>query len=96
MTANTITKAGALKQELGRVRKQGWAMVPDEGAIGFNALAVPVLDANASLAAMLGVIGATRGLPANPPSELVTALKRAGQTISSALGYVNRAQPDQA
>lgn len=87
MTPNTITKAGALKQELGRVRKQGWAIVPDEGIIGFNALAVPVLDANASLAAMLGVIGATRGLPATPPSDLVNALKRAGETISSALGY---------
>ena len=39
------------------------------------------------LAAMLGVIGATRGLPATPPSDLVKALKRAGDTISSALGY---------
>ena len=88
MTPNTITRVGALKQELGRVRKQGWAIVPDEGIIGFNALAVPVLDANASLAAMLGVIAATRSLPANPPSDLVKALKRAGETISSALGYV--------
>jgi IclR family transcriptional regulator, KDG regulon repressor len=96
MTPHTITKAGALKQELGRVHKQGWAMVPDEGAVGFNALAVPVLDANASLAAMLGIIGATRGLPANPPSDLVAALKRAGQTISGALGYVNRARPSRA
>jgi DNA-binding IclR family transcriptional regulator len=96
MTPHTITKAGALKQELGRVRKQGWAIVPDEGAVGFNALAVPVLDANASLAAMLGVIGATRGLPATPPSDLLKALKRAGETISSALGYVNRARHGQA
>jgi DNA-binding IclR family transcriptional regulator len=75
MTPNTITKADALKQELGRVRKQGWAIVPDEGIIGFNALAVPVLDANASLAAMLGVIGATRGLPATPPSDLVNTVQ---------------------
>jgi IclR family KDG regulon transcriptional repressor len=87
MTPNTITKVGALKQELDRVRQQGWAIVPDEGIIGFNALAVPVLDANASLAAMLGVIGATRSLPANPPSDLVKALTRAGETISTALGY---------
>ena len=87
MTPNTITKAGALKQELGRVRRQGWAIVPNEGIIGFNALAVPVLDANASLAAILGVIGATRSLPANPPTDLVKALTRAGETISSALGY---------
>jgi hypothetical protein len=67
--------------------EQGWAIVPNEGIIGFNALAVPVLDANASLAAILGVIGATRSLPANPPSDLVKALTRAGETISSALGY---------
>jgi DNA-binding IclR family transcriptional regulator len=41
MTANTITSTRALKQELDRVRKQGWAIVPDEGIVGFNAVAVP-------------------------------------------------------
>jgi DNA-binding IclR family transcriptional regulator len=87
MTDNTITSARALKQELDRVRKQGWAIVPDEGMVGLNALAVPVLDAQASLAAMVGIIGATRMLPAKPPAELIKSMKRAGETISSSLGH---------
>jgi IclR family KDG regulon transcriptional repressor len=87
MTPNTITSARALKRELDRVRRQGWAMVPDEGIVGFNALAVPIFDAQASLAAMVGLIGATRSLPASPPPELIKSLKRAGETISGTLGH---------
>jgi hypothetical protein len=36
---------------------------------------------------MVGVIGATRSLPANPPSELIKSLKRAGEAISGVLGH---------
>jgi IclR family transcriptional regulator, KDG regulon repressor len=93
MTADTIGNARALQQELGRVRKQGWAIVPNEGIVGFNAVAVPVLDADASLAAMVGVIGATRDLPANPSTDLIKSLKRAGETISGALGYATERGP---
>jgi IclR family transcriptional regulator, KDG regulon repressor len=93
MTAKTITSARALKQELDRVRDQGWAVVPEEGVVGFNALAVPVLDAQASLAAMVGVIGPMRGLPENPSPELIKSIKRAGETISRTLGHGSGAEP---
>ena len=93
MTTKTITGARALKRELDRVREQGWAVVPDEGSVGFNALAVPVLDAQATLAAMVGVIGPMRGLPEKPSPELIKSIKRVGESISRSLGHGAGAEP---
>jgi IclR family KDG regulon transcriptional repressor len=87
MTGKTITNTKNLLTELASVRKRGWAVVPDEGAVGFNAIAAPVFDGQASLAAMIGVIAATRSLPQTPPPDLVKALKTASSMISRALGY---------
>jgi IclR family transcriptional regulator, KDG regulon repressor len=86
ITPRTITDRRALLAELDRVRKRGWANVPDEGMVGFNAFAVPIIDARDNLAAMIGVIGATRILPADPSPDLVLSMQRAGAQISTALG----------
>ena len=66
-------------------------VVPDEGSVGFNALAVPVLDAQATLAAMVGVIGPMRGLPEKPSPELIKSIKR--ELISRTLGHDAGAEP---
>jgi hypothetical protein len=60
--------------------------VPDEGMIGFNALAVPIIDGQTNLAAMIGMIGPTRILPAKASANLVSSVKLAGMQISAALG----------
>jgi IclR family acetate operon transcriptional repressor len=86
VTPNTITNPRALSVELDRVRKRGLSDVPDEGMIGFNALAVPVIDGQTNLAAMIGMIGPTRILPAKPSANLVSSIKRAGTEVSAALG----------
>jgi DNA-binding IclR family transcriptional regulator len=86
VTPKTITDRRILRAELELVRKRGWANVPDEGMIGFNAFAAPINDAHENLVAMIGVIGATRLLPAEPPPGLVASLRSAGSQISAALG----------
>lgn len=85
-TPNTLDNPRVLKTNLDRVRSQGWSNVPDEAIIGFNAVAVPVLDARNQLAAMIGIIGATRVLPAKPPSNLIAGIRHAGAVVSKALG----------
>jgi IclR family KDG regulon transcriptional repressor len=85
-TSKTITDRRALLAELERVRKRGWANVPDEGMIGFNALAVPIIDTQQNLTAMIGVIGPTRLLPAAAPADLVESLLRTEAQIAAALG----------
>jgi DNA-binding IclR family transcriptional regulator len=86
VTSNTITDPRSLSAELDLVRKRGWSHVPDEGMIGFNAVAVPIIDGSANLAAMIGMIGPTRILPAKPSANLVSSIKRAGTQVSAALG----------
>ena len=86
VTPKTITDPRGLRAELGLVRERGWANVPDEGMIGFNAFAAPIKDARANLVAMIGVIGATRILPPDPLPDLVISLQRAGSQIAAALG----------
>jgi IclR family transcriptional regulator, KDG regulon repressor len=85
-TPKTIIDRRALLAELERVRKRGWAAVPDEGMIGFNALAVPIFDAQQNLTAMVGVIGPTRLLPAPAPTDIIESLLRTEVQIASALG----------
>jgi DNA-binding IclR family transcriptional regulator len=92
VTPRTITDPRGLRVELDRVRKHGWANVPDEGMIGFNAFAAPITDAHANLLAMIAVIGPTRILPPNPSPGLITGLQRAGSQIAAALG-VSHANP---
>jgi IclR family transcriptional regulator, KDG regulon repressor len=86
MTANTITEPRALIADLARVRTRGWASVPDEGMMGFNAVAVPIFDAQANLAAAIGVIGATRLLSATPLAALIDTIQRGAAAITQALG----------
>jgi DNA-binding IclR family transcriptional regulator len=84
-----VAETGLIVALLGcESQRLAWATVPDEGAVGFNAIAAPVFDGQASLAAMVGVIAATRNLPDTPPPDLVRALKSASSTISRALGHV--------
>ncbi len=44
-TAKTLTSARALREGVDHIRAQGWAVAPDEAALGLNALAAPVFDA---------------------------------------------------
>jgi IclR family transcriptional regulator, KDG regulon repressor len=85
-TARTLDDPRALKGDLDRVRNRGWASVPDEGIVGFNAVAAPILDSKNCLAAMIGIIGATRALPAKLPSNLTDGVRRAGAMVTEALG----------
>ena len=87
LTENTITSVRLLKREIEQVRKRGWAMVPDESIVGFNAIAVPILDAHSALAAVIGVIGSTRALSAKPSFDLIETLKKNGAAISRTLGW---------
>jgi DNA-binding IclR family transcriptional regulator len=92
-TSNTITNPRALSAELDRVRKRGWSDVPDEGMTGFNALAAPIIDGQTNLAAMIGMIGPTRILPAKPSANLISSIKRAAAQISAALGVPSSISP---
>jgi IclR family pca regulon transcriptional regulator len=43
-TTGTVTDAGALRTELARIRRQGWALVDQELEHGLRSLAAPIRD----------------------------------------------------
>ena len=56
-TANTITSQSALKNELERVRKQGYAIDDEEYDRGVRCIAAPIIDCRNRVVASLGISG---------------------------------------
>src|SRR5207247_1560654 len=54
-TARTIVDAGTLREELLRVRRQGWALVDEEFEEGLRALAAPIRDGDGRVVAAVNV-----------------------------------------
>jgi DNA-binding IclR family transcriptional regulator len=58
-TVRTIDDRIALREELGRVRRQGWAELVDELEDGLTSVSAPVRGQDGSLAGAIGVSGPT-------------------------------------
>jgi IclR family pca regulon transcriptional regulator len=55
LTAHTVRSKRALRLELDRVRKQGWALVDQELEEGLRSIAVPIRDASGRVVAAVNV-----------------------------------------
>ena len=86
LTAATVTDRGKLKQELDRVRRQGWALVDQELEDGLRSIAVPLHgQAGAVVAAINLSTHANRRTPAAIRRELLPALREAAAAIEADL-----------
>ena len=86
-TQHTITSRAALTDELGAVRRNGFAVARDELEPGLNALAVPVRDAGGSVVAALSVSGPSVRLTDDRVDEIAALLCTEAETLSSVLGH---------
>jgi IclR family pca regulon transcriptional regulator len=64
LTPTTLVDEPALREELARVREQGWAFVDEELELGLRSLAAPVLDARGLVKASVNVS------MSGPPTDL--------------------------
>jgi IclR family transcriptional regulator, pca regulon regulatory protein len=55
LTGGTLTTAAALRAELERVRRQGWALVDQELEVGLRSVAAPIRDASRRAVAAVNV-----------------------------------------
>jgi len=86
-TPHTITDPQGLRQELMRVRKQGYAISQEELEEGLNVVAAPVYDHTGQVTASVSVAGpAYRVTPELFPA-LAAQLMGATAKISERLGY---------
>jgi DNA-binding IclR family transcriptional regulator len=83
-TARTIADADAVRTELARVRRQGWAELVDELEDGLTSISVPV-GSHGRLVGIVGLSGPTFRLPRARRRELVPVVQATALQIELAL-----------
>ncbi len=89
-TEFTITKRSSLREELDRVRAQGYAVAVDELEVGLTAAAAPIHNAHGDVVASMSVSGPTFRLTADRIDEVVAKLVDAALEVSHRLGWGQR------
>jgi DNA-binding IclR family transcriptional regulator len=86
LTENTITSLSVLKQELARIRGQGYAIDNQEVGIGIRGVGAPLFDHNGAVVGAVGVGGSVFEIDQNLKATIVAVESCAAQ-ISERLGY---------
>lgn len=87
LTAHTIVEAGALREELERVRAAGWAVADEESELGVRSVAAPLAGRGGSVQAAINVAAhASRVSREQLLDEYLPVLLEAARAISEALG----------
>jgi DNA-binding IclR family transcriptional regulator len=86
-TPHTITRRARLREELERVREQGYAVAVDELEIGLSAVAAPIRNAHGDVVASMSVSGPSFRLPQERVDEVVRRVTEAAAEVSHRLGW---------
>ena len=89
-TPHTITARGRLREELERVREQGYAVAIDELEVGLTAVAAPIRNAHGDVVASMSVSGPSFRLPEERVAEVIRLVIAAGLEVSHRLGWGHR------
>jgi IclR family pca regulon transcriptional regulator len=90
-TRHTITSPDALRDEVARVRAQGWALVDQELESGLRSIAVALHDRDGRVVAAMNVsTQASRGTPAAVRREVLPALQATAARIETDLAPARR------
>jgi DNA-binding IclR family transcriptional regulator len=83
-TEHTITDRAVLDREIAAIRERGWALSQAEREPDLVGVAVPVLDADSDLIAILGVQGPRGRLDEHRAEVLAGTLREHARTVASA------------
>jgi len=89
-TPHTITGRAKFRDELARVRDQGYAVAVDELEIGLTAVAAPIRNAHGDVVASMSVSGPSFRLPEDRVGEVVRLVVTAAAEVSHRLGWGHR------
>jgi DNA-binding IclR family transcriptional regulator len=89
-TPLTITRKADLRDEIERVREQGYAVAVDELEVGLTAAAAPIRNAHGDVVASMSVSGPTFRLSQGRVDEVVKLLVDAAEEVSHRLGWGQR------
>jgi IclR family transcriptional regulator, KDG regulon repressor len=92
-TSHTLTNSDLLRQNLGQVRAQGYAVDDEEFDLGVRCIAAPVFDFRGKATASIGISGpATRVTLARLP-ELAAIVVEVGQALSERMSFTRADSP---
>jgi DNA-binding IclR family transcriptional regulator len=89
-TDATITRKSKLRQELERVRADGYAVAVDELEVGLSAVAAPIRNAHGDVIASMSVSGPTFRMPTEKLDRAVKLCVDAADEVSHRLGWGHR------
>ena len=92
-TENTITSVYRLREELAKVREQGFALDIEERQKGVSCLAVPIWDDRRRVVAAMSISGPADRLTAETRDRLAPLVVQLASELSSRLGYVGQDAP---
>jgi DNA-binding IclR family transcriptional regulator len=87
LTPRTLTTAAALRDDMARIRRRGYAIDHEEHEEGVGCVAVPLFDHTGRPCAAISVSGPSARIVHADTSELGALLNRHSSQISEALGY---------
>jgi DNA-binding IclR family transcriptional regulator len=86
-TERTITDPVRLREELRRIRQQGYAVAQEELEVGLSAVAAPIWNHEGEVVAAVSVSGPSFRLSSEEIPELVELTRHITNEISHRLGY---------
>ncbi|NDZ78623.1 IclR family transcriptional regulator [Streptomyces sp. SID10853] len=86
-TPSTVVDQDVLWQQIGTVRRRGWASAPEETYRGINTVAAPVFSADGGVICTLAVVASIHYLPDPPPHEVITAVTTGAAELSREFGH---------
>lgn len=87
LTTHTVTAPERLRTQLETIRREGWAIAPQETLIGVNALAAPVFAHDGALVGAIAIVGSIQYIPAPPEAGQIESVRYGGRLASEALGW---------
>lgn len=85
-TSTTITTEKALREELARIREQGWAIDDVENEDGIRCVAAPIFDATGGCSHAMSISGPVSRVPRERVPELAPMVIAAAADISRRMG----------
>jgi DNA-binding IclR family transcriptional regulator len=86
-TPATTTDRAALRSEVEQVRRQGWAVAPNQAVIGLNALGAPIFDALGTFVGSIAVVDSIQFIPDEPSARQIRETVAAAKKISTTIGF---------